>query len=44
MANGTYKIIARHSGKALDAFVPMDTNGTQIIQWTYSGGTISAGR
>jgi endoglucanase len=38
VANGTYKIIARHSGKALDAFGANTTNGTQIIQWTYSGG------
>jgi endoglucanase len=38
VANGTYKIIARHSGKALDAFGANTTNGTQIIQWTYGGG------
>ena len=38
VANGTYKIIARHSGKALDATGNATTNGTQIIQWTYGGG------
>jgi hypothetical protein len=38
IANGTYRIIARHSGKALDAFGANTTNGTQIIQWTYNGG------
>jgi len=38
IANGTYKLIARHSGKALDAFGANTTNGTQIIQWTYNGG------
>jgi hypothetical protein len=38
VANGTYKIIARHSGKALDAFGQGTTNGTQIIQWGYNGG------
>jgi endoglucanase len=38
VANGTYKIVARHSSKALDAFGANTTNGTQIIQWTYGGG------
>jgi glucuronoarabinoxylan endo-1,4-beta-xylanase len=38
LANGTYKLIARHSGKAMDAFGANTTNGTQIIQWTYGGG------
>ena len=38
IANGTYRIIARHSGKALDASNNGTTNGTQIIQWTYGGG------
>ena len=38
IANGTYRIIARHSGKALDAYGNQTTNGTQIIQWAYSGG------
>jgi poly(hydroxyalkanoate) depolymerase family esterase len=38
-ANGTYKLIARHSGKALDAYGNQTANGTQIIQWTYGGGS-----
>lgn len=38
IANGTYRIIARHSGKALDAFAHGTANGTNVIQWTYGGG------
>jgi hypothetical protein len=38
IANGTYRIIARHSLKAMDAAGPGTTNGTQIHQWTYLGG------
>lgn len=38
LANGTYRIIARHSGKAMDAFGNGTANGTQIIQWAYGGG------
>jgi glucuronoarabinoxylan endo-1,4-beta-xylanase len=38
LANGTYKLVARHSGKALDAFGAATTNGTQLIQWTYTAG------
>ncbi len=38
LANGTYKLIARHSGKAMDANGAATTNGTQIIQWTYHSG------
>ena len=38
-ANGTYKLIARNSGKALDAYGNQTTNGTPIIQWTYGGGS-----
>ena len=38
VANGTYKIIARHSGKAMDANGAQTANGTQIIQWAYGGG------
>ncbi len=38
IANGTYRIIARHSGKALDASGQGTANGTQIIQWAYGGG------
>ncbi|MBW8781699.1 MAG: RICIN domain-containing protein [Verrucomicrobia bacterium] len=36
VANGTYRIISRLSGKALDANGTGD--GTQIIQWPYWGG------
>lgn len=36
--NGTYRIVARHSGKAMDASGAGTSNGTQIIQWTYGGG------
>ena len=35
---GTYKLVARHSGKALDAYGAQTANGTQIIQWGYGGG------
>ena len=37
-ANGTFKIVGRASGKALDASGNGTANGTQIIQWTYGGG------
>ncbi|MBC8096892.1 MAG: RICIN domain-containing protein [Akkermansiaceae bacterium] len=33
---GTYKIVARHSGKALTAFANATTNGTPMVQLTYS--------
>jgi len=39
LANGTYKIVNRNSGQALDAFNNGTANGTQIIQWPYTGGT-----
>lgn len=38
ISGNTYKIIARHSGKAMDAYGAQTANGTQIIQWTYHGG------
>jgi alpha-L-fucosidase len=38
LANGTYKIVARHSGKAMDANGAGTADGTQIVQWTYGGG------
>jgi oligosaccharide reducing-end xylanase len=38
-ANGTYKLVARHSGKVMDAYGAQTGNGTQIIQWTYGGGS-----
>ncbi len=37
-ANGTFKIVGRASGKALDANGNGTADGTQIIQWTYGGG------
>jgi aryl-phospho-beta-D-glucosidase BglC (GH1 family) len=36
--NGTYKIIARHSGKALDVNGGGTADGSNVIQWTYGGG------
>ncbi|MXV14056.1 RICIN domain-containing protein [Hufsiella ginkgonis] len=37
LADGTYKIINRNSGLALDATAQGTVNGTAIQQWTYSG-------
>lgn len=36
--NGTFRIVNRNSGKAMDANGNGTTDGTQIIQWTYGGG------
>jgi len=36
VANGTYKIIARHSGKCVDAYGT--ANGSDVRQWSYGGG------
>jgi hypothetical protein len=38
VGNGTYKIISRNSGKAMDAAGFGTANGTQIQQWTYASG------
>lgn len=38
LANGTYKIIARHSSKALDVAGWGTADGTNVDQWTYGGG------
>ena len=38
VASGTYKIINRNSGLALDAYAGGTANGTQIDQWSYSAG------
>ena len=38
VTHGTYRLISRLDGQALDANGA--TNGTQIIQWPYSGGTM----
>jgi len=39
VANGVYKIIARHSGKALDVVGAGKADGTNVDQWTYGGGS-----
>jgi hypothetical protein len=38
LANGTYKLIVRHSGLALDVNGLSTTNGSPTQQWTYNGG------
>lgn len=40
LANGTYKIVVRHDGKALDVSGSAggSNNNTPTIQWTYGGG------
>jgi hypothetical protein len=38
LPNGTYKIIARNSGEALDVYNQGTTNGTNVQQWPYWGG------
>jgi len=38
IANGIYKIVARHSGKALDVAGAGKTNGTNVDQWSYNSG------
>lgn len=38
VANGTYKIINRKSGLALDVTGQLIANGTRLQQWTYNGG------
>jgi hypothetical protein len=38
LANGTYKLIVRHSGLALDVKALATTNGSPTQQWTYNGG------
>ncbi len=36
---GTYRVINRNSGRAMDALNRGTANGTQIDQWSYNGGT-----
>lgn len=36
--DGTYKVVNRRSGKAMEASDSGTSNGTQIGQWSYSGG------
>jgi hypothetical protein len=38
VANGTYKVIARHSGKGLDVTAHSTANGANVQQWNYNGG------
>lgn len=39
IANGRYRITARHSGLALDVNAGGTSNGSNVIQWAYGGGT-----
>jgi hypothetical protein len=36
--DGTYRVIARHSGKALDVYWEATADGSNVDQWTYDGG------
>jgi len=36
--DGTYRVIARHSGKALDVYGEATAEGSNVDQWTYDGG------
>jgi len=36
--NGTYRVVARHSGKALDVNAHGTADGSNVIQWAYGGG------
>jgi poly(3-hydroxybutyrate) depolymerase len=38
LADGTYRIVAMHSGKVIDAHGLGTDNGTQLVQWPYLGG------
>lgn len=38
VANGTYRIISRQSGKALDVYQQGTANGANVDQWSYNGG------
>jgi hypothetical protein len=37
-ANGYYKIIVKHSGKALDIYSASQNNGAGAVQWDFHGG------
>lgn len=39
IANGTYRITARNSGKSLDVAARSTADGANVIQYTYGGGT-----
>ena len=36
--NGTYRVVARHSGLALDVNAHGTADGSDVIQWAYGGG------
>jgi hypothetical protein len=38
IANGTYRVAARHSGKVLDVSGHATADGSNVAQWTYGGG------
>jgi hypothetical protein len=38
-SSGTYKIVARNSGKVMDVYKQQTDNGTQIQQYSYWGGS-----
>ena len=38
IADGTYRVIARHSGKALEVYGTFTADGSNVDQWTYNGG------
>lgn len=38
VADGTYRVVARHSGKALDVYGEATADGSNVDQWTYDGG------
>ena len=38
VSNGTYRVLARHSGKALDVSGHGTADGSNVIQWAYGGG------
>jgi hypothetical protein len=38
LADGTYRIVARHSGRALEVAGAATGNGSQIVQYDYFGG------
>jgi xylan 1,4-beta-xylosidase len=39
IANGDYKIVAKHSLKSLDVAGSSQSNGAKVQQWTYGGGS-----
>jgi hypothetical protein len=38
VADGTYRVIVRHSSKALDVYWEATVDGSNVDQWTYDGG------